>query len=67
MGIMISVVGRNNLKREIAKPSTIKDIREELDLDSEQYLSLKNGNPATDDEKVELDDEVVFLEVFSGG
>lgn len=64
---MIRVIGRNKIEKEIKKSSSIKEIREELGLSNEQYISLVNGFPVTDDEPVNSNDEIVFFEVFSGG
>lgn len=63
----VKVVGRDQIVRDIEGNLKIGALRESMKLREDQYLSLVNGSPATDDDIVSENDEVVFLEVFSGG
>ena len=51
----------------ITGPATIGAVVKELKLRESSYITLKNGIPATSDEPVSVNDEIVFMEVFSGG
>ncbi len=55
------------MEKELEGALRLKSLRESLKLREDQYISLVNGVPATDDITVSDKDEVVFLEVFSGG
>ena len=63
----VKVVGRESIEKELEGTLRLKSVRESLKLREDQYISLVNGVPATDDIAVSNNDEVVFLEVFSGG
>ena len=45
----------------------VKDIMEQLRLSDERFVSLLNGTPVTGDETVNPEDDLVFVEIFSGG
>lgn len=64
---MIRVVGKTSVNRDIRTPTTISSVVSELGLNVNSYVILLNGNPATSDEIASPHDELVFLEVFSGG
>ncbi len=63
----VKVVGRDSMKKEIESSMSLGELRKSLKLREDQYVSLLNGSPATDESIVTDSDEVVFLEVFSGG
>ncbi len=65
--MVLRVVGRKAIQKELDRSISLGELRKSLDLHEDQYISLLNGNPATDDEIATENDEVVFLEVFSGG
>ena len=64
---MIRIVGRKRETFPITGPATIGAVVKELKLHESSYITLKNGIPATSDEPVSVNDEIVFMEVFSGG
>lgn len=64
---MIKVVGREKYTRELESRTSLRDLISELGLNENHFVMLVNGNPATSDEEVGKDDDVVFLEIFSGG
>ncbi len=66
-GIMIRVVGKTSVSKDIRIPTTISSVVSELSLNINSYVILLNGNPATSDEIASPQDDLVFLEVFSGG
>ncbi|AKA48075.1 hypothetical protein IX51_02020 [uncultured archaeon] len=63
----VKVVGREQVRKNIDGNVKVGALRESMKLREDQYISLVNGSPATDEETVSESDEVVFLEVFSGG
>lgn len=63
----VKVVGRKQINRVIQGTVSVSDLRKMLELRDDQYVPLVNGTPATDDDSVTDTDDVVFLEVFSGG
>lgn len=63
----VKVVGRNSTNTAIEGRKSLGELRKVLNLREDQYVSLVNGDPATEDEFVTDNDDVVFLEVFSGG
>jgi sulfur carrier protein ThiS len=64
---MIRIVGKTSVNRDIMAPTTISSVVSELGLNVNSYVILLNGNPATSDEIAAPQDDLVFLEVFSGG
>lgn len=64
---MIRIVGKTSVNKDIRKPTLISGVVSELGLNVNSYVILLNGNPATSDETAGPQDDLVFLEVFSGG
>ena len=64
---MIRIVGRKRETFPITGQATIGAVVKELRLQESSYIALKNGLPVTSDEPVSVSDEIVFMEVFSGG
>ncbi len=64
---MIRVIGRTGFSRNLEKSMKVKDIMEQLRLSDERFVSLLNGTPVTGDETVNPEDDLVFVEIFSGG
>jgi len=48
-------------------PKTVGTILEELKISEERFIFLVDGTPATKDVLVTPDQELLFLEIFSGG
>ena len=46
---------------------TAKELMEKLEINSEAFIIVKNGEVVTEDVQVEEDDKVEFLSVVSGG
>ncbi len=64
---MIKVKGRTSLTDSIDSSMTVDTIMEKMKLSGERYISILNGMPVTGDHVVNPSDELLFLEVFSGG
>ncbi|MCL4451812.1 MAG: hypothetical protein M1327_04215 [Candidatus Thermoplasmatota archaeon] len=64
---MISIVGRKHYTTSIAESMTVAKVAEMLQIRESSYVYIKNGNPVTSDEIVTPDDDLKFLEIFSGG
>ncbi|MGP6207524.1 MoaD/ThiS family protein [Cuniculiplasma sp. SKW3] len=64
---MIRVVGRTGFSERLEKSMKVKDIMEQLRLSEERFVSLLNGTPVTGDEIANPDDDLAFIEIFSGG
>ncbi|MHB1709096.1 MAG: MoaD/ThiS family protein [Thermoplasmataceae archaeon] len=64
---MIRIVGRKREMIPITGQATVGAVVKELKLQENSYIALKNGLPVTSDEPVSVNDEIVFMEVFSGG
>jgi sulfur carrier protein ThiS len=64
---MIRIVGKNSVNRDLEKSEPISLVVSDLGLNVNSYVILLNGNPATTDEIAGPQDDLVFLEVFSGG
>lgn len=46
---------------------SMKEIIEKLDINLEETVILKNGEPTTEDTKLKNNDEIKFISVSSGG
>ncbi len=46
---------------------TVDAVMEKMKLSGERYISILNGIPVTGDRIVNPSDELLFLEIFSGG
>jgi sulfur carrier protein ThiS len=64
---MISIVGRRHLTTSIQEVMTVAQVAEMLEIRESSYVYLKNGSPVTSDTIVNPDDDLKFLEIFSGG
>jgi sulfur carrier protein ThiS len=64
---MIRFVGRSRKTFPIKEQTTVGELASQLQITESAYITLKNGIPVTSDEPVSTDDEIVFMEVFSGG
>ena len=64
---MISIVGRRRYTTSIEDSMTVAKLAEMLQIREASYVYIKNGSPVTSDEIVTPDDDLKFLEIFSGG
>ncbi|MHB8360248.1 MAG: ubiquitin family protein [Thermoplasmataceae archaeon] len=64
---MIRIIGRKSDQKNIKESSRLSDIMQTMFISTERFIALLNGSPATSDDVVSPDDDLVFLEVFSGG
>ena len=64
---MISIVGRKHYTTSIDESMTVAKVAEMLQIRESSYVYIKNGNPVTSDEIITPDDDLKFLEIFSGG
>lgn len=64
---MITVVGRERKEVKIEKSATLAELATIIGIRLSAYVALRNGKPITSDEMVSPQDEITFLEVFSGG
>ncbi len=46
---------------------TVKDLMEELQLSSEEYIATIDGKIVTEDHEIQEGDEITFVPVVSGG
>lgn len=46
---------------------TVKEIMDSMSLRADHFVTLLNGSPVAEDETAQDMDELVFLEIFSGG
>ncbi len=64
---MIRVTGEKKIEKNIDRNMKISEIEKELGISDDSYMVVVNGKPCMNDEEVSASDDVVFLEVFSGG
>ena len=64
---MIKIKGRTSLTNSVETSMTVDAIMEKMKLSGERYISILNGIPVTGDHIVNPSDELLFLEIFSGG
>ncbi|MCL4357047.1 MAG: hypothetical protein M1460_04190 [Candidatus Thermoplasmatota archaeon] len=64
---MIKIKGRTSLTNSIETSMTVDAVMEKMKLSGERYISILNGIPVTGDRIVNPSDELLFLEIFSGG
>ncbi len=64
---MIRVVGRKGFQKEITEEITVDNLMKELALKEQSYVCVRNGSPVTRFEIIKPEDDVTFLEIFSGG
>lgn len=65
--MLVKVVGREQIERDINEDLSVKDVIRMMKIREDHYVTLLNGSPAADDDVAGVNDELVFLEVFSGG
>ncbi len=64
---MIRIVGRVSRESKIDSPRTVGEIIESMRISEERFVFLLNGQPVTKDVIVTPDQDLLFLEIFSGG
>ncbi len=64
---MIRVVGRKGLQLEIREERKVEDVLKELGLKEQSFVCVRNGTPVTRFDTLKPEDDVTFLEIFSGG
>ena len=64
---MISIVGRRHFITSIEESMTVAKVAEMLQIREASYVYIRNGNPVTSDEIITPEDDLKFLEIFSGG
>ncbi len=64
---MIKVIGRNSYQRDIEGSKTVAEAMQMLGLRQESHICLRNGVPITSRDIISPDDDVTFMEIFSGG
>ncbi len=64
---MIKVVGRAGFEHRLTEPEKVEDVLKSLGLKELSYVCIRNGSPVTRFDTIEPEDDVVFMEIFSGG
>ncbi len=64
---LIKVVGRAGFEHRITETEKVEDVLESLGLKETSYVCIRNGSPVTRFDTIEPDDDVIFMEIFSGG
>jgi sulfur carrier protein ThiS len=64
---MIRIIGRKSEQKFIDSALKLNDLMASFLISRERFVAILNGNPATSDDIVNPDDDLVLLEVFSGG
>jgi sulfur carrier protein ThiS len=64
---MIRIVGRVSKNEMLDKASSVKEVMDQLMISDERFIYLVNGTPVTKDKIVNPDEDLLFLEIFSGG
>ncbi len=64
---MIRVLGRESVIIELKQPETVEYIMKRNGLSEERFVCIRGGYPLTADETIQPEDDVQFLEIFSGG
>jgi sulfur carrier protein ThiS len=64
---MIRIIGRKSEQKSIDTALKLNDLMTSFLISRERFVAILNGNPATSDDMVNPDDDLVLLEVFSGG
>lgn len=64
---MIEIIGKEKRKIHIEESKKLRDIYSVFNIDEDGFVAILNGNPATSDAIVNPEDNLVFLEIFSGG
>ncbi len=64
---MIEIIGKEKRKINLTKTEKLCDIYKIINIEEDGFVAILNGNPATSDTMVNPEDNLVFLEIFSGG
>lgn len=64
---MIKVVGRTGFEHSISEPVTVEALLKDLGLKEQSYVCIRNDAPVTRFDTISPEDDVVFMEIFSGG
>ncbi|WMT51571.1 MAG: MoaD/ThiS family protein [Ferroplasma sp.] len=64
---MIEVVGRKKEKIRIEKPVRLSELYDSMGINEDGFVAILNGVPATSDHIINPDDNLILLEIFSGG
>ncbi|MCL4323337.1 MAG: hypothetical protein M1498_02690 [Candidatus Thermoplasmatota archaeon] len=64
---MIRIVGRQSRTEKLRERRAVGDIMESLGISDERFVCLLNGTPVTRDVEVSPEQDLLFLEIFSGG
>jgi sulfur carrier protein ThiS len=64
---MIEIIGKEKRKINLTKTEKLHDIYKIINIEEDGFVAILNGNPATSDTMVNPEDNLVFLEIFSGG
>ncbi|MHB1440111.1 MAG: ubiquitin family protein [Cuniculiplasma sp.] len=64
---MIRVVGRVSKTEKIDGKHSVAEIMDTYGISDERFIYLVNGTPVTKDFVVSPDEDLLFLEIFSGG
>ena len=64
---MIRIVSRKKSEEAISEPCSVEELLKNLRLKEQNYICLRNGTPVTRFDSVSPEDEVVLMEIFSGG
>ncbi len=64
---MIEIIGRKKEKISIEKPAKLSEIYSSMEINEDGFVAILNGTPATSDQIINPDDNLVLLEIFSGG
>lgn len=64
---MIRIVSRAGFEYRITGEKKVEDLFRELDLKEQGYVCLRNNVPVTRFDTVGPDDDVILMEIFSGG
>ena len=64
---MIEIIGRKKEKINIEKPEKLSELYKTLGINEDGFVAVLNGIPATSDQIINPEDNLVLLEIFSGG
>ncbi len=64
---MIEIIGRKKETISIGKPVRLSEIYDSIGINEDGFVAILNGIPATSDLTINPGDNLVLLEIFSGG
>jgi sulfur carrier protein ThiS len=64
---MIEIIGRKKEKIDIEKPAKLSELYKSLGINEDGFVAILNGTPATSDHIINPGDNLILLEIFSGG